>query len=117
VQTPGKYDITMYQGASFDYTFAWKIDDTPVNLVGYSARMQVRRSHPDPIVFIEMTTENGRITLGGSAGTISLQMPPEETEFVGAAVYIYDIELESPQGEVYRLLEGKFIVSPEVTRG
>lgn len=116
MQTPGKYNITLYQGASFERIFAWKIDGVPVSLTGYSARMQVRRNHPSPIAVITLTTENDGIVLGGSVGTVTLQMSAEETEAVGAAEYIYDIELESPAGDVYRILEGRFIVSPEVTR-
>jgi cytosine/adenosine deaminase-related metal-dependent hydrolase len=117
VQTPGKYNLTMYQGASFDYSFAWKIDDVAVNLTGYSARMQVRRSHPSPTSVLTLTTENGGITLGGALGTIQVVADADVTAELDAAFYVYDIELESPSEEVYRLLEGKFTISPEVTRG
>lgn len=117
MQTPGKYDITLYQGASFERIFAWKIDDIPVNLNGYTARMQVRRDHPAPVAVITLTTENDGIVLGGSAGTITLQMSPEQTEALDAAQHVYDIELVSPADDVYRILEGRFTISPEVTRG
>jgi hypothetical protein len=107
----------MYQGASFDYTFTWKIDNVPVNLSGYTARMQVRRNHPAPEAVLTLTTENGGIVLGGALGTIAIAEEPSVTEEISAAKYVYDIELESSDGEVYRILEGAFTVSPEVTRG
>jgi hypothetical protein len=35
---------------------------------------------------------------------------------VPAGRWLYDLEVESSNGEVYRLLEGRFAVTPEVTR-
>jgi hypothetical protein len=116
VETPGTYNITAYQGASFDLQFVWKIDDNPVNITGYTARMQARRRADSVTAAITLTNENGRIALGGSAGTITLDVSADDMEEVDAAEYVYDLELESAGGEVYRLLEGKFTVSAEVTR-
>lgn len=116
METPGTYNIVAYQGASFDQQFAWKIDDTPVNLTGYTARMQTRRDHTSETATLTLTTENGGITLGGSQGTILVEVDADTMEAVDAAEYVYDIELESAGGEVYRLLQGTFTVSPEVTR-
>ena len=106
----------MYQGASFDYTFTWKIDDTPVDLSGYTARMQARRRADSLTAALTLTTENGGITLGGSAGTILIEADAETTAGIDDAEYVYDLELETSGGEVYRLLQGTFTVSPEVTR-
>jgi hypothetical protein len=115
METPGKYNIVMYQGASFDYTFTWKLNNSTVNLTGYTARMQVRRNHRSEDVVLSFTDQDG-ITLGGSTGTVTVEADPETTAAVDAASYVYDLELESPGGEVYRILEGTFRVSPEVTR-
>ena len=39
------YDITIEQGATFRLSLVWKdSSNVPVNLTGYTARMQVRRS-------------------------------------------------------------------------
>jgi len=115
METPAVYNLTMYQGASFDYTFTWKIDDEEVNLAGSSARMQVRRDYASDDVVLDLTNQEG-ITLGGAAGTILVEVDDETTSEIDDAHYVYDLELESPGGEVYRLLQGKFVVSPEVTR-
>ena len=115
METPAVYNLTMYQGASFDYTFTWKIDDEEVNLTGYFARMQVRRNYQAEDAVLSLTELDG-ITLGGEAGTILVEVDDETTADIDAANYVYDLELESPGGEVYRLLQGKFVVSPEVTR-
>ena len=106
----------MYQGATFDKQFVWKIDGVAVNLSTYTARMQVRKDYADtdkPAV-ISLTTTSG-ITLTTN-GEINLFLAPTATADVPGGTYRYDLELVSSSGEVTRLLEGLFIVSPEVTR-
>ena len=79
----GIYDIVADQGATFQRVLTWK-DSTGanVNLTGYSARMQVRRRPSDGEALVSLTTQNGRITLGGAAGTITLNCPASEMDFV-----------------------------------
>jgi hypothetical protein len=112
---PGKYNMLCPQGATFTKQLTYSIDDVPVNLTGYTARMQVRETHASAIVIVELTTENSLISLGGSLGTINLTIPATTTEDFLAKDYVYDLELVSG-GNVYRIIEGKFTVTPEVTR-
>lgn len=113
--TPGKYNMICPQGATFAKQLTYAIDGTAVDLTTYTARMQVREKYTSKTAAISLTTENGGITLGGTAGTIDIYITDETTATISAKDYVYDIELIS-SGEVYRLLEGKFIVTPEVTR-
>ena len=113
--TPGKYNIICPQGATFSKTLTWKIDDVPVNLTGYTARMQAKDKHKSTCApILNITTENGGITLGGSEGTIDILISAEETSSFYAKEYVYDLELVTDD-TVYRVIEGKFIVTPEVT--
>lgn len=112
---PGFYTITCYQGATFNKTFTWTIDNSPVNLTGYTARMQVRATKESPTTIVSLTSSSG-ISLGGVNGTIAVNMIPTATAALAAGVYVYDLELVSGTGAVTRLLEGKFQVSAEVTR-
>lgn len=119
----GIYNMTCDQGATFQQTLYWKgSDGALIDLTGYSARMQVRSQvavpSPQVAVTLELTTENGRIALGGSAGTISLTVKSTATAAVSAGTYYYDLELisnDSPQ-VVTRLVQGEFVVVGEVTR-
>ena len=77
--------------------------------------MQVREKHTSKTTVFNLTTENDGIVLGGESGTIDLYISDEATSAIPAKDYVYDLELIS-SGEVYRLIEGKFIVTPEVTR-
>ncbi len=113
--TPGKYNFICPQGATFSQELTWKIDDDPVDLTTYSARMQIREKHSSTSTIANLTTGDGDITLGGAAGTILIEINASETASFVAKEYVYDLELVS-SSVVTRLLEGKFIVTPEVTR-
>jgi hypothetical protein len=114
MEKPGTYQITMYQGATFDQQFIWKIDDTPVDLTTYTARMQVRRDYGATDTIVDLTDGDG-ITLGED-GEIDIYIDAEDASDLPSGSFVYDLELESDSGEVTRLLQGKFVISPEVTR-
>jgi hypothetical protein len=113
----GRYNIVIEQGATFDRLITWKdAAGSPIDLTGYSARMQLRASHTAQAVLIELTTGNGRIALGGVAGTVRLTIAAADTAALASGMCVYDLELVSGGGVVTRLLEGSCQVSPEVTR-
>lgn len=112
---PGKYNMVCPQGATFSKRLTWAIDDIPVDLTGYTAAMQARDKYSSTTVVLDLTTENGGITLGGDEGTIDIYISDEDTAAIYAKEYVYDLELYSG-GETTRLVQGKFIVTPEVTR-
>lgn len=111
----GKYNIKVEQGATFILDFTIKTGSTPWNLTSYTARMQVRTSVNASDTLLSLTTSN-YITLGGSAGTVAISVPASVTDDLIAGRHVYDFELVSSGGQVWRVLEGKFTVSPEVTR-
>jgi hypothetical protein len=115
MQKPGKLNLVMYQGATWNYELVWTIGGTAINLTDYQARMQVRPSYDSPKVVLSLDDTDG-ITLGGTAGNIYLEYSATNTAGVARGQYVYDLELESDTGEVTRLVEGLFEVSPEVTR-
>jgi hypothetical protein len=55
------------------------------------------------------------IVLGGSAGTVVISLSDEVTADLTPATYVYDLELTSSTGDVTRLIQGAFVVDPEVT--
>lgn len=113
--TPGKYNFVCPQGTTFSNQLIWAIDDEPVDLTTYTARMQVREKYTSTQKILDLNTENGGITLGGDDGTIDLNINATVSSTIVPKTYVYDLELVS-SSVVTRLLEGKFIVTPEVTR-
>lgn len=112
----GTLNFTIEQGATFNLLLTWKIDTVPVNLTGYTARLAARVDVEDTEVILSLTTSNGGITLGGSAGTISLDQTATQTALLPAGTYVYDLELVSTNSTVTRLVQGELLISPEVTR-
>jgi hypothetical protein len=113
-QQPGDLNLRMYQGATFRYVLTWLEDDVPKNLGEYTARMQVRESYNSPTTILDIDTDDD-ITLGGAAGTITIEVAAADTTDIKPGLYVYDLELVSGS-TVTRLVEGSFLVSAEVTR-
>ena len=111
----GTLDFTIEQGATFNLLLTWKINDVPVNLTNYTARLQARVDVEDAEVILSLTTGAG-ITLGGALGTISLDQTATQTTLLPAGGYVYDLELIAGSGSVTRLVQGELIISAEVTR-
>lgn len=112
----GLYNITAEQGATFTRTITWNNSaGSPINLSGYTARMQVRSDYGSASPILTLTTENSGITLGGALGTIILSASATTTAALVAGNYVYDLELVNGS-VVTRLLQGGFVINAEVTR-
>lgn len=112
------------QGATYISTITWRNppapdgDGLPVDLTGYTARMQMRRNVNSTEALIEMTDANGRLVFDADRTTGKLQMvlSAADTAALSAPNAVYDLELISAGGVVTRLLEGAVAISKEVTR-
>ena len=113
-----KVNLVINRGTTFRHKFIYKdeISGRVVDLTGYVARMQARPDALSDIVLVELTTENSGIVLGGRAGTISLYINDTSTSLLAWAKGVYDIELVSPLGEVFRAVYGSLTTSLEITR-
>ena len=113
------YNLVCPQATTF--TFQFTINDTnpstgastPWNLTGYTATMTVRPFAGSTTTTLLATTANGKITLGGALGTISVTFSSTDTN-IKAEPYVYDIVLNSGS-VITRILEGQFIVTAGVT--
>lgn len=141
-----KYNISVDQGSSFALHFQYTDkDDAAVNLSGYSARMQVRRSTKTSRIILDISTSGvtgggttGEFVLGGgisgtggiflnaslvgatgasgTTGGIYVSVNSESMANVPEGRHLYDMELTNAAGKVQRLVEGAFEVLPEVTK-
>lgn len=111
------YELNINQGSNLSLEIALKNSDgTPLNLTGYTARMQLRSSYTSSEVVVELTTENGRLVITPLTGVVKLLLNAVTTAALIAKNYVYDLETVSSTGFVTRVLQGEAIVSPEVTR-
>jgi len=114
-----KLKLSVEQGATFTKVLTWKAG-TPavaVDLTGCTARMQIRPTIASATVHAELTTENGGITLGGAAGTVTILITATATAAFTWTEAVYDLEIVLADAvTVHRLVYGSVVVSPEVTR-
>lgn len=90
--------------------------NTPINLTGYTARMQIRATVPSTDVITNLTTENGKIVLDSTKGTITLSIPASETAEFNFITAVYNLEVVSSSGIVTTIASGSVGLVKEVTR-
>ena len=89
-----QFDITIEQGATFVLNAIWRdAAGEPVNLTGYTAKMQARWSYSDATALVTFTTADNTIVLGGSAGTIAVSGLATLTGVTKPRTGVYDLEL------------------------
>lgn len=110
------YRLQIDQGATFRRALRWLRQDAPVNLTGYTARMEIRDKVGGTVLH-RLDTANGGITLGGADGTIMLHIAADVSAAWSWRTGAYDLELVEPTGDVIRLVQGGVQISPEVTTG
>ncbi len=110
------YDILVDQGATLNRAlFVKDAAKKAIPLSDYTGRMQIRDYIDSSIVVKTLTTENDRIAILENLGRVDIILTPSETEELEAKDYVYDVELESPDGDVTRILSGKLTVRAEIT--
>ena len=90
--------------------------NTPVNLTGYTGRMQARPSVDSSEVLLDLDTSNSGIVIDETASAITIQIPALDTAAIDWLEAVYDIEMVSPGGKVELLAFGAVKVVQEVTR-
>lgn len=111
------YRFTIDQGATFRRVLKWTTGDgNPVDLTGFSARMEIRSKVGGELLH-SLRTSTGEITLGGTEGTIQLHIPADVSASWTWRTAVYDLELITPDGDVIRLIQGGIQINPEVTIG
>lgn len=120
MSTPaGLYNIVADQGSTLARTILYRDSaKKPILFSGYTACMQVRPTVDSETVILELTTENGGITLGATNGNINIYVSDEVMQTIAEDMYVYDLELLAPSRTlyIYKILYGNFVVRSEVTR-
>lgn len=106
--------LTIPQGATWG--IAWPIteDGEPADLTGWTVQAQVRKLAVSPEILHEWSTAANNATVTDSKATL-LVAAGTSTSWAWTRG-VYDVELTSPAGSVYRIAEGPVYVSPGVTR-
>lgn len=86
---------------------------TPFNLTSYQVRGKIRQRYNSTSATISFTAAK----LSSTGGTLRLSLTSTQTAGLSEGGYVYDAEVytTSASPTVYRFLEGKALVTPEVT--
>jgi len=105
-------ELLIEQGATFSTTV--NVEDTAgaaINLFGYSASSQMRKSF--------YATSNTIITstiTGNANGEITLSMTAANTANLAPGRQVFDLLITSPTSVKTRVVEGIIVISPGVTQ-
>lgn len=118
---PANVTLTVYQGQTFDDEVLFQdANGDPLDFTDMEARMEVRRAVPDDEVILELSTDDGTIVTLDNTGAIKFDVDAVTTSELPSdnvtQVWVYDLELVDG-AHVTRLMQGGFVVIPEVTRG
>jgi hypothetical protein len=109
------HDVIIDQGADWRVDVVYK-DPTgvPINLTNYTAQLQLRTSYEAASASLNLTSSSG-ITITANSGRLAIHATATQTGALVAGDYVYDLEITS-SGFVTRLIQGRAIVRPQVTR-
>lgn len=88
----------------------------PQDLTNYLARAHFRVDVDAPDPPLLALDETDGLSLGATEGTVDLTITDERTTAMEEDLTYWNVELESPLGEVLRLDEGTLELTPDVTR-
>ncbi|OWK46613.1 hypothetical protein [Fimbriiglobus ruber] len=113
-QLPGELPITIYQAATFNLTLTYLDGNgNPVDLTDYTGDMIIANGST---TVLELSTSNGRMILGGTAGTVQLLVDASDTAALTPASNLqYDLLLTSQGGTVIPLVAGAAYIRASVT--
>lgn len=128
----GKYSFVIEQGTTVNFEIQYKdSNNSPVDLTGYSAKMQLRDSYadtPNSTVYLTLSSSlnpdgtglnlnglNGTLPL--TSGSIGIYIASCTSSLLTFDTAFYDLEIYSGSNCPYtiRLLEGQIRLSKQVT--
>lgn len=128
----GRYPLYIEQGASLDFEVQYlDSEGNPVDLTGYSARMQIRPSTDSSTVYVTLSSslqpDGTGLNMSGShslkpptSGSIGVFISSCTSSLFTFNDAVYDLELFVPYdggcNYVTRLIQGPVRLSQEVTR-
>lgn len=111
-QSGADIHMTIYRGKSLRFELIWG-GANPIDITGHVAALQARNAAGE--LMLDLSTANGRIANGGASGKLTFTATPEATRAVDAPGS-YEIELQTPSGDVYRVISGNVSIVDEVVQ-
>jgi len=109
-------NIEISQGTNLTVEFE-KVDTNgnPVNVTGYHAKIQVRKTFEDTEAKFTLTQDEG-IEVGTDDGLFTASFLPSHTSPLDAGRYLYDIKIKDTDDNIETLESGYFTVLGSVVK-
>lgn len=105
-------ELEIDQGSTFKYNISLKQESgVPYDLTGYAINAQAKKNYRSALPSIIFTTAST------NPGVITISLTDEETVVIPHGRYVFDVVVESPAGEKFRVMEGMITVTAGVTSG
>lgn len=88
----------------------------PMDITGYTARMQIREKLDSDTVIDELTTENAGILIDPVGCGIIINITATKTATYNFTTAVYGLEVVSPTGVVSNIVNGSLTLVKEITR-
>ena len=109
-------NLIIDKGATFKKTYVYQDSSrNPIDLTGYTAKMQIRPYVGSSTVIVELSTANGRITITPLEGEIELNLSKTDTESIVENSGVYDLDLIDSSSEPIKLVRGTVTFVDRVT--
>lgn len=111
------------QGSTIVFDFTCYADETtPFDLTDYDIVFTAKKSYQGRVEVLA-STENGKVVVtNGSAGQCTVTIPPADTAKITSVgtsreiPLVYDLEITSPLGRVYKASRGTLTLIKEVSK-
>lgn len=108
-----KYNLVIDQGSDFSQLFTVSKDGSVLNLSGYSARAQLRKSRTSDTAAASFTTT----IMNAAAGQLNISLANSVTKDLEPGRYFYDVEIYTTNdAQVTRIVTGEVTVTREYTK-
>ena len=106
-------NIAIYTGTDFAQTYLLEdyTSNSPLNLTGYTAAAQMRKTYESSSVSATFTT-----SIAAADGQVTLTLTDTVTTALSPGRYVYDLVVTDGSSLSTRVVEGQAIVTPGVTR-
>lgn len=115
---PGSFQLNSINAIGYTmYTSGGVVEyNAPVDLAGYSARMQIRPSVSSEVVLLELTSADNEIVINDEDKVITINISATESMGLDFKTAVYSLEMVGTTGNVVTLVNGTVSLVKEVTR-
>lgn len=107
-------DAELIRGASVSFGLVWGGQNSPLDVTGFTANLQVKAKATDASAAFEFKNANSRVTIGGVNGVITFSMTAADSAALTLGDYVYALEIIDASAKNIPVMSGKFKVIPGV---